>query len=51
MSEPTIAALADIILECPYRTGPELIEFFARYGDRDLYGPGSVRGSTMPEAS
>ena len=39
LSEKTIGALAEIIAESPYRTGPQLIEFFGRYGDRDLYGP------------
>ena len=40
LSPPTIKALAEVIMECPYRSGPDLIEFFARYGERDLYGPG-----------
>jgi hypothetical protein len=26
-------------MECPYRSGPQLIDFFASYGERDLYGP------------
>ena len=36
--------LAEIILgdssDSPYRTGPELIEFFHDYGENDEYGPG-----------
>lgn len=39
LSESTLAALAEIILNCPYRSGPDLIDFFAGHGDRDLYGP------------
>lgn len=39
LSEKTISALSEIITENPYRTGPQLIDYFARYGDRDLYGP------------
>jgi hypothetical protein len=40
LSATTIGALAEILLNEPYRSGPALIEFFANFGERDLYGAG-----------
>ncbi len=39
LSPQSISDLASIVLDSPYRTGPELIEFFGCFGIRDLYGP------------
>ena len=44
ISAKTIQRLTDIITgnteQSPYRSGPELIEFFRDFGERDLYGQG-----------
>jgi hypothetical protein len=40
LSATTIGALAEILLNELYRSGPALIEFFANFGERDLYGAG-----------
>lgn len=44
LSEKTLDRLANIITgdggKSPRRTGPQLIEFFRDFGERDLYGPG-----------
>ena len=44
ISAKTIERLTDIITgnssESPYRSGPQLIEFFRDFGERDLYGQG-----------
>ena len=46
ISAKTIERLTDIITgntkKSPYRSGPQLIEFFRDFGERDLYGRGSV---------
>ncbi len=44
LSTRAIEKLVDIITgnsqESPYRSGPQLIEFFYEFGERDLYGQG-----------
>lgn len=44
LSAKTIERLVDIITgnsqKSPYRSGPQLIEFFRDFGERDLYGQG-----------
>lgn len=44
LSAKTIGRLVDIITgnsqKSPYRSGPQLIEFFRSFGERDLYGEG-----------
>ena len=44
ISAKTIERLTDIITgntkKSPYRSGPQLIEFFRDFGERDLYGRG-----------
>ena len=44
ISAKTIGRLVDIITgnseKSPYRSGPQLIEFFRDFGERDLYGQG-----------
>ena len=44
ISTRTIECLVDVITgnlrKSPYRTGPQLIEFFRDFGERDLYGRG-----------
>ena len=44
ISAKTIERLTELITgnseKSPYRTGPQLIEFFRDFGERDLYGQG-----------
>ena len=44
ISAKTIERLIEIITgntkKSPYRSGPQLIEFFRDFGERDLYGQG-----------
>ena len=44
LSARTIEGLVDVITgnseKSPYRSGPQLIEFFYDFGERDLYGQG-----------
>ena len=54
ISDKTIHRLIEIITgntdESPYRSGPQLIEFFRDFGERDLYGQGfPARGAYVRE--